>query len=384
MKIAYVFDVLYPWVRGGVQKRIYEIGRRLAKEEHEIHIFGLQWWNGDTVYQQEGMWLHGIYSAQKFYLQNGVRNTRTTVGFSISLIKELFKYKFDLVECQSTPYLPAFVCWFYSRLTRIPLVIYWIEVMAKRWKEFLGCWIWVGNIIEWLCARLTPFIVTNSETTRQRMKQYLGIWTKFDAIPFGVDVCKIDSVESNRSFKKIVSVGRLFSYKKPDIVLRIMSEVHNSISDISLIIIGDGPEKDNLKKLAIELGISANIEWFHNLSDDELIYYLKSSSILLSTSLYEGQGIVYLEAMACGTVVVTVESPTNAAKEFIHSGANGILISGLDIHPQLIAKTLVNLLQNPLELEILSKKAYKWVSTFYDLDKVTIPRTLEFYKLAIQ
>ena len=39
MKIAFVYDVLYPDTIGGVEKRIYEIGTRLARRGHEVHLF---------------------------------------------------------------------------------------------------------------------------------------------------------------------------------------------------------------------------------------------------------------------------------------------------------------------------------------------------------
>ena len=43
MKIAFIYDAIYPWVKGGAEKRIYEIGRRLA-DKHEVHWYGIGWW----------------------------------------------------------------------------------------------------------------------------------------------------------------------------------------------------------------------------------------------------------------------------------------------------------------------------------------------------
>ncbi len=36
MRIAFVYDAVYPWIKGGAEKRIYEIAKRLAKK-HEVH-----------------------------------------------------------------------------------------------------------------------------------------------------------------------------------------------------------------------------------------------------------------------------------------------------------------------------------------------------------
>lgn len=39
MKIAYIYDAAYPWVKGGAEKRIYEISRRLGERGHEVHCY---------------------------------------------------------------------------------------------------------------------------------------------------------------------------------------------------------------------------------------------------------------------------------------------------------------------------------------------------------
>ena len=46
MKLAYIYDAVYPWIKGGAEKRIYEISKRLAEQGHEVHWYGLKWWDG--------------------------------------------------------------------------------------------------------------------------------------------------------------------------------------------------------------------------------------------------------------------------------------------------------------------------------------------------
>ena len=43
MKIAYVYDAVYPWIKGGAEKRIYEISKRLVERGHEIPWFGMKY-----------------------------------------------------------------------------------------------------------------------------------------------------------------------------------------------------------------------------------------------------------------------------------------------------------------------------------------------------
>ncbi|MHC1566644.1 MAG: hypothetical protein ACXQTD_02665 [Candidatus Syntropharchaeia archaeon] len=48
MKLAYIYDAVYPWIKGGAEKRIYEISKRLAERWHEVHWYGLKWWRNNT------------------------------------------------------------------------------------------------------------------------------------------------------------------------------------------------------------------------------------------------------------------------------------------------------------------------------------------------
>ena len=46
MEIAYIYDAVYPWLKGGSEKRIYEISKRLVERRHEVHWFEIKWWDG--------------------------------------------------------------------------------------------------------------------------------------------------------------------------------------------------------------------------------------------------------------------------------------------------------------------------------------------------
>ncbi len=55
MRIAFVYDAVYPWIKGGAEKRIYEIGRRLADRGHEVHWFGVKWWECGKNLKNDGL-----------------------------------------------------------------------------------------------------------------------------------------------------------------------------------------------------------------------------------------------------------------------------------------------------------------------------------------
>ena len=47
MKIAFVYDVIYPYVKGGVEKRVWELATRLSRRGHDVHLFGMKFWDGE-------------------------------------------------------------------------------------------------------------------------------------------------------------------------------------------------------------------------------------------------------------------------------------------------------------------------------------------------
>ncbi len=85
-----------------------------------------------------------------------------------------------------------------------------------------------------------------------------------------------------------------------------------------MLIVGDGPEMDNLKLLARELDLSQNISFLGFVEDyNQALALMKSSRIFISPSTREGFGMAALEANACGIPVVTVNHDMNAVMDLI-------------------------------------------------------------------
>jgi len=99
---------------------------------------------------------------------------------------------------------------------------------------------------------------------------------------------------------KLVTVGRLVKRKNLDFCLKIIAKYPNKLK---LEVIGDGPEKNNLEKLASSLGTD-NIRFSGRVSEEEKYEKLLNSDIFISTSLHEGFGVVFLEAMWCGLSII--------------------------------------------------------------------------------
>ncbi|MCL0050604.1 hypothetical protein M1N22_01970 [Dehalococcoidia bacterium] len=106
MKIAYIYDAVYPWIKGGAEKRVYEISKRLVVRGHEVHWFGLKWWDGENDIVKDGVYLQGIGKWDNLYA-DGRRSIKEGLYFGIKTLTGL-KGDFDIIDCQEFPYFPCF------------------------------------------------------------------------------------------------------------------------------------------------------------------------------------------------------------------------------------------------------------------------------------
>ena len=123
--------------------------------------------------------------------------------------------------------------------------------------------------------------------------------------------------------KKIIFVARLqYEQKGLGYLLEIIKILKKSVPNIQIDIVGDGPDKEQFINEAKKYGVFENLNLI-GMVDDVQKYYCESD-IFLSTSKYEGFGLVVTEAMECGLPVVSFA--TEGPSEIIYNGVNGFLI----------------------------------------------------------
>ncbi len=327
MKIAFIYDVAYPWVTGGAEVRVYEMARRLVLNGHEVHWYTLGWWwdehnQNDLV--KDGIIFHGVSNPVPIYSGNR-RSIKEAIYFALKLLRPLLKEKFDLVDCQGFPFFSCFTAWFHSLLGRSRLIITLHEVWGDYWYQYLGRIGILGKFVENLMIHLTRNLITVSSKTLEDLQKL----RKVDAIiiPNGLDFEKIQNLEPSNNRSDIIFAGRLIPEKGVDLLIHTLPLVKETYPDISCFITGDGPEREKLEKLASQLKLDRNIKFTGFLKDqDELLKIMKSSRVLVLPSRREGFGMVVVEANACGLPVVVVKHPMNAAVELVKHNQNGFAV----------------------------------------------------------
>lgn len=322
MKIAFVNDAIYPFVKGGVERRIYELASRLDEQGHEVHLYGLQWWQGESTFSFNNVVVHGVGRGCPLYVR-GRRSIPEAFRFSLHLLPCLLQEDYDLIDCQAAPYIPCYSSKTASILRKAPLVITWHEVWNEYWYEYLGRSGYAGRLIERMAAHLTHDHIAVSDSTRDGLRR-LGVPYDIEVIPNGIDFEQIRQTPPARMTSDVIYVGRLIKEKNVDLLIRAVRLLADEDPEIRCQIIGDGPEYDRLVALAGQLDLSEEQVLFRGALEDheDLIAALHASRVFVLPSVREGFGIVVLEANAAGLPVVTIDHPMNAARHLI-TGRNG-------------------------------------------------------------
>jgi glycosyltransferase involved in cell wall biosynthesis len=366
MKIAFVYDAIYPYVKGGVEKRVWELAVRLSGRGHEVHIFGMKFWDSKDLLIRDGIYLHGVCPAHKLYT-GGRRSLWQPLYFSIRLIAPLIREKFDIIDCQQFPYFSCISTGFVSKMRRIPLVITWIEVWGDYWFEYLGIMGFSGKLLERYLAWFScPTIaISNFTAHRFRTTYHKPIHV---VIPVGIDIGKISAGSPSPEQSDIIFVGRLIKEKNVDMLVNAAAIILTEYPGLRVTLIGEGPEEKKIQDMIRQKSLE-NVVRLHSFYDshDDLIAALKSSKIFVLPSTREGFGISALEALACGLPVVTIDHPANAIRDLIHEN-NGFLCS---LSAEDLANTISLALRRHKEMRdfcILSARAFDWEHITSDIE----------------
>ena len=122
----------------------------------------------------------------------------------------------------------------------------------------------------------------------------------------------------------LLTVGNLIPGKGHELVLRSLAALRPDFPRLTWEVIGDGPELENLCRLARELGVTGNTRLLGRRSRPAIAEACRRCTVFVLPSRSEGLGCVYLEAMSCGRPVVACQGQGIA--EVIRQGENGWLI----------------------------------------------------------
>jgi glycosyltransferase involved in cell wall biosynthesis len=133
---------------------------------------------------------------------------------------------------------------------------------------------------------------------------------------------------------RILWAGRMLSWKRVATLVRAFAGLLRQAPQARLTLIGDGPCREQLKRLTEKLGITSNVDFHSSMPVLQVRQQMRQAHVyVLPSSAYEGWGVVLNEAMSEGCAVVASEG-AGSAKTMLRHGENGLLFKSGD-HQQL-------------------------------------------------
>ena len=170
-------------------------------------------------------------------------------------------------------------------------------------------------------------------------------------------------LRSNPRSRTIGVVARLSHEKGVDVAIRILAQVRAQLSDVKLMIIGDGAEKAALQELAAQLGLQRHVEFVG--FTDQASRYLSQCAILLMPSRWEGFSNVLLEAMLLRMPCLAFGGQD--AHESILHGATGYLVEQGDLDG-MVAR-IIELFASPDSISAMGDAGYERVCREFSLTR---------------
>ena len=318
MNIAYVAPVVYPFVKGGAEKRIHEIGRRLADRGHEVTIYSRHWWDGPKVRTQAGMTLRAVGPPRELYADGDRRSITGALELAARLAAPLARRAddHDLLVAPVAPYFQVFSARLAGTLRSTPLVTTWHEVWSDYWYQHIGQLGLAGVLVERATACLPQHPVVPSEMVANQFRGLKTSQTEPTVIPNGIDVEGIRNTDPAEDGYDILFAGRLISDKNVGLLLDAFDTAATETTTLG--IIGDGPQSQGLRQHAAQLSTADQITFLGFLDEyDDVLAHMQRADVFVSPSVREGFGITLLEAMAANCTVITANDSRSAGSEVV-------------------------------------------------------------------
>lgn len=170
----------------------------------------------------------------------------------------------------------------------------------------------------------------------------------------------------------LITVCRLVKRKNLFVSLEIFKKISQRFGNVKLLIVGDGPQKDEINKFIISNNLAEKIFLKGQLKLADLIEYYSLSDLFYTNSFHESFGLVYLESMSCGCPVLSTYN--GGANEIVQNGVNGYLLSSEE---EFINK-IIYFIQNRQDLEKLSFNCSEFVPQNFDY-KFMVDKFISIY-----
>jgi len=346
MRILQVCPGYFPAI-GGVEQHVRNISERLARG-HQVTVFATDP-SGKLPKEEE---ISGVLVRRfKSFSPNNAYH------ISLQMLRELRRSEFDIVHGHSYHALPLFFSRYAKRSKFIVTAHYHghghtlvRDFLLKLYKPF-------GRKV----FQEADKIIAVSKFEKSLLIEDFQIpEAKIEVIPNGIACHEFTSLKKeDKGYKTILCTGRLEGYKGVQHVVQALPLLAESTC---LQIVGQGPYKKRLIKLATELGVGNRIEFYQDLPREELLHRHANADLFIMPSKHEAFSIAVAEALAAKTPCIVAN--TSALKEWVDNEN----CFGID-YPIDIRK-LAELIDKVMDKKVGEVRLWDWEEVVEELVKI--------------
>ncbi len=349
---------------GGISKTVMELAQNISKK------------NEVTVLQPNPSKLSPEESINGFKIirvSSSIDNTKYLYGLNFEIYRYLKKHFMelnpDVVHVHGYHHLmPIESIHTIKNINPHVPVIFSPHLDIVRGR-FVGKYLWnIYNIFARTVFTKSAGIISCSKFESENISEIGVDQAKITIIPHGVDLIEPKNDKNPGETIKLLYTGHLIPRKGIDHILEGLNclIMDKDVKNVALTVVGDGPEKQKLIKMAENMGIQDYVEWKSFLSNEELIKTVKSADIYMLLSRSEAYGIAVAEALALGTPCIVTNR--TALKEF--SNENGCYTVEYPPDPEEVAETIIKVYNSNNGVGPLSSKIRTWGQVAEDYEVI--------------
>ena len=363
MRIGLFSDTYPPYING-VSTSVCMLKHALEKKGHQVFVVTVnndslkyKFEEGDTVIRIPGIPI-GIYD----YRLTGVYPLR-----AINIIK---KWNLDVIHSHTEFGVGTFAR-IISKQFNIPLV-HTYHTMYEDYVHYITHGYFdkaSKKIAEYLtlfyCDKTANELIVPTKKTYDLFKEKYEVDRNVHIVPTGIEIERFykENVDSKKVTKlkkellllkddfAIVFVGRIAQEKNVEFLIEGHKELVKKYDNIKLIIIGDGPDIDDYKKLVKKYKLTDNVIFTGKVPWEEVPCYYQLADVFATASTTETQGLTVIEAMAGGVAPLCIDD--ESFRNVVVHDLNGRIFKNKKEY----IKNVLELYDDNTKLDNLSKQA---------------------------
>ncbi len=367
MKILNITKYFYPKY-GGIETRNFEVSRYLAKNDFEIYV--------STSKHEKNL--------KNFEIYKGINIRRHKILFKAfndvfypGIIKDIFRLNYDLVHVDLPDPVNSIFAFLASVIkNKLLIITYHADIEKEELEKFPASLIlkFYNIILKFILQRAKKIFVTSrdyaksSEILRNFKFEDESEGGKLILSPNFIDENELnienfdvtEKIRKNSGLenkKVLLFVGRLVKYKGVEYLLKSFKEAGKNFNDVVLLIIGDGPLRNQLENIVKKENIK-NVRFPGKVKELKYYYALCDIFVLPSITRQEAFGVVLIEAMYFGKPCITTNIESGM-KYVVDYGKAGILVKEKNVEE--LKNAIIELLKNENLRKEIGKNARKRV-----------------------